>query len=42
MIVFVRGIDVLSSAGQNFAAKLAAKFVGPCKIIRVYSLIIII
>ena len=28
---------MLSSAAQNFAAKLTAKFVGPCKIIRVYS-----
>ena len=28
---------VLSSAANNFAAKLAAKFTGPCKIINVYS-----
>ena len=33
----LRRNHVLSSAAQNFAAKLATKFIGPCKIIKVYS-----
>ena len=33
----LRRNHVLSSAAQNFAAKLAAKFIGPFKIIKVYS-----